>query len=190
MRSTDFSRWELRKFSIKVAGDDTTFKSADCVGSIEEEFETKRVEKKCRGVVTKVKIKPISGTLNVNMHIPYDVYCEMYDMVRTDLKTGVQGYGVDNIHKEFCAVGELYNEDDEKMFVAYPKCVIASGANVSVENGAEEIPEVELEVSLMPDENGYLRYEALATELTSDSATIATKWMTEFAPTLVAATEA
>ena len=184
MRELDFSKWELRKWAMKTAKMNA-YKSADCVGSIEEEFETKRVEKKCRGVVTKVKIKPIAGTLNLTMHIPYDIYCDMFDMVRDDLVEGVQGYGVDNIHQDFSCVGELYNEDNEMMLVAYPKCVSATGPNTNVENGAEEIPEVELEISLMPDENGYLRYEALPDELTGDP-TIATQWMTNFTPELVA----
>ena len=184
MRELDFSKWELRKFAMKTANMDT-YKSADCVGALEEEFETKRVEKKCRGVVTKVKIKPIGGTLNLTMHIPYDIYCDMFDMVRDDLIEGVQGYGTDNIHQDFSCVGELYNEDNEMMLVAYPKCVSATGPNTNVENGAEEIPEVELEISLMPDENGYLRYEALPDEISGNTA-IASQWMTAFTPDLVA----
>lgn len=185
MRELDFSKWELRRFAIKTAKMEA-YKAADCVGTLEEEFETKRVEKKCRGVVTKVKIKPIGGTLNLNMHIPYDIYSDMFDMVRDNLVEGVQGYGVDNIHQDFSCVGELYNEDNEMMLVAYPKCVSATGPNTSVENGAEEIPEYELEISLMPDENGYLRYEALSDDLTEASASIAEQWMTNFTPDLVA----
>lgn len=183
MRTIDFSKWECRKLGIKTAKA-SAFKNADCVATIEEEFETKRVEKKCRGVVTKVKIKPIAGTLNLALHMPYDIYCEMFDMIRDDLIEGVQGYGVDNIHQDFAIVAEMYNEDDEMMLLAYPKCVSASGPNTNVENGAEEIPEIELEISLMPDENGYLRYESLE----EDNAAIATQWMTNFTPELVAKT--
>lgn len=188
MREIDFSKWELRKFAIKMK-DAEAFKHADCVGTLEEEFEMKAVTKSCRGVVVKTRIKPIGGTLNMSMRVPYDVYCDMFDMNgRADLVEGVQGYGINNVHKEFCAVGELYNEDEEMLLVAYPNCVNAAGPNTNVENGAEEIAEVELEISIMPDENGYLRYEALPTDLTSTNATIATKWMTEFTPDLVGKT--
>lgn len=185
MRTIDFSRWEVRKFGIKVAGS-SEYKSADCVGTLSDEYETKRVEKKCRGVVKKVKIKPIAGTLNLTMHIPYDIYCSMFDMVRDDLIEGVQGYGTNNIHQDFACVAEMYNEDEEMMLVAYPKCVSAVGPNTNIENGAEEIAEVELEISLMPDENEMLRYECLPGELETDAQTIASQWMTAFTPDLVA----
>lgn len=183
MRAIDFSKWELRKLAIKLKGA-TEYKHADCVGTLEEEFEMKTVTKSCRGVVKKSKTKPIGGTLNLSLHIPYDLYCGMFDMERDDLIEGVQGYGINNVHQEFSAVGELYNEDDEMMLVAYPNCVNAAGPNTNVENGSEEVAEVELEITLTPDENGYLRYEALPDELTDQ--TVKTKWMTEFAPELVA----
>ena len=185
MREIDFSKWELRKFAIKMKNAEA-YKHADCVGTLEEEFEMKTVTKSCRGVVVKKRIKPIGGTLNMSLRVPYDVYCDMFDMNnRADLVEGVQGYGINNVHQEFSAVGELYNEDDEMLLVAYPNCVNAAGPNTNVENGAEEIAEVELEISIMPDENGYLRYEALPTDLTSGNASIATQWMTNFTPELV-----
>lgn len=187
MREIDFSRWELRKLAIKMKGTEA-YKSADCVGKLEDEYEIKRIVKKCRGVEKKVKHKPVSGTLKLTMHIPYDIYCDMFDMVRDDLIEGVQGYGMNNIHKDFSAVGEMYNEDDEMMLVAYPVCASAVGPNTVVENGAEEIAEVELEISLMPDDNGYFRYESLPDDLETGNATIANQWMTAFTPELVAKT--
>lgn len=185
MRTIDYTKWEVRKFGVKMKNG-TAFKSADCVGTLSDEYEIKRVVKRCRGVETKVKHKPIAGTLNVALHIPYDIYCDMFSMVRDDLIEGVQGYGMNNIHTDFCAVAEMYNEDDEMMLVAYPNCVGATGPNTNVENGADEIAEVELEISLMPDENGYFRYEALPDDLASGNAAIATQWMTAFTPELVA----
>lgn len=187
MREIDFTKWEIRKFAIKMKKA-AAFKSADCVGKLEDEYELKRVVKKCRGVETKVKLKPIKGKVNIALHIPYDIYVEMFDMERDDLMEGVQGYGMNNIHQDFCAVAEMYNEDDEMMLVAYPNCVSATGPNSSVENGAEEIAEVELEVDLMPDENGYFRYESLPDDLPEGNSTIATQWMTAFTPDLVAKT--
>lgn len=184
MREVDFSKWEVRKLAIKMKGADA-YKSADCVGKLEDEYELKRVVKKCRGVEKKVKLKPIKGTLNLSLHIPYDLYVGMFDMERDDLIDGVQGYGMDNIHQEFSAVAEMYNEDDEMMLVAYPNCTSASGPNTVVENGAEEIAEAELEIDLMPDENGYFRYEALPEDITGNSS-IASQWMTAFTPELVA----
>lgn len=186
MRSIDFSKWELRKLAIKMKGA-TEFKHADCVGSMEEEFELKTVTKSCRGVVKKSKTKPIGGTVTLSLHIPYDIYCAMFDMVREDLKEGVQGYGTNNVHQEFCAVAEMYNEENELMLVAYPNCVNASGPKTSIENGAEEIAEVELEITIMPDEHDYLRYECLPEDLPEGNESIASTWMTAFTPELVSA---
>ena len=185
MREIDFSKWEVRKLAIKMK-DAAAYKSADCVGKLEDEYELKRVVKKCRGVEKKVKHKPVKGTLTLSLHIPYDIYVDMFDMERDDLIEGVQGYGMDNIHQDFSVVAEMYNEDDEMMLVAYPNCVSATGPDTSVENGAEEIAEVELEISLMPDENGYFRYESMPDDLGTGNTTIASTWMTNFTPELVA----
>ena len=185
MREIDFSKWELRKLAIKLKGAEA-FKRADCVGTVEEEFELKTVTKSCRGVVKKSKTKPIGGTLNISMHIPYDLYCGMFDMVRDDLVAGVQGYGTNNVHQEFCAVGEFYNEENEMMLVAWPNCSNSAGPNTNVENGAEEIAEAELEIAIMPDDNDYLRYECLPDDLAEEDASIAEQWMTDFTPELVA----
>ncbi len=186
MREIDFSKWEVRKLAIKLAKG-TEYKRADCVGSLEDEYEIKRVVKKCRGVEKKVKQKPIAGTLNLSLHIPYDIYCGMFDMERDDLVAGVQGYGMNNIHQDFSIVCEMYNEDDEMMLVAYPQCVSATGPVTVIENGGEEIAETELEIALMPDENEYFRYEALPEDIVGNE-TIASTWMTNFTPDLVAKT--
>jgi hypothetical protein len=57
-----------------------------------------------------------------------------------------------------------------------------SGPHRPVENGQEEVPELELTISLLPDDHGYCMYEALATEL---DATVAGQWLTAFTPELV-----
>ena len=70
-----------------------------------------------------------------------------------------------------------------KKFKAYPNCIMQSGVARSIENGAEEVAEIEMEVSVMPDEEGFGLYEALESELTDETAK--TTWMTAFTPELV-----
>lgn len=189
MRTTEYSKYEVRKMGIKISGAaESAYKSADCVGSMEEELDVVVVSKKCRGVEVKKRPRGAgTGTLTVSLHMPYDIYCEMFDMTRDDLIKGVQGYGNLNFHKEFAVTMDVYNEDDEELLLAYPRCICAVGPNTTIENGAEEVAEIEMEIAVMPDENGYCRYECMPDDLEEGKASVATSWMTAFTPSLVAA---
>lgn len=181
--STVFSEFELRKMGIKV-GSEEQYKSADCVGSCEEEMEARVVTKKCRGVVVKTRVWGTgNGTLNISAHMPLDVYHSMFGMMAEELLDGVYAYGQKSVHPTFSITQEVYDEDGVKKFKAYPNCIMQSGVARSIENGSEEVAEVEMEISVMPDENGYGLYEALESELTDETAK--TTWMTAFTPELV-----
>lgn len=181
--STVFSEYELRKMSIKV-GEEGQYKSADCVGSCEEEMETKVVTKSCRGVVAKTRVWGTgNGTLNISAHMPMDIYHDVFGMMADGLLEGVYAYGKPSVHPTFSITQEVYDEDGNKKFKAYPNCIMQSGVARSIENGAEEVAEIEMEVSVMPDEEGFGLYEALESELTDDTAK--TTWMTAFTPELV-----
>ena len=178
------SEYELREMAIKVAGSDA-YKRCDCVGSSEEELDVIQITKKCRGVTTKTRVKGAgTGTKNISAHVPYDIYNMVYDMCeRADLIEGVSGYGTGNVHKEFAMTERVFDEDGVEKLKAYPRCIMLSGPTRSIENGAEEVAELEMEVSLMPDENGYCMYEAVVSSLTDES--VAEQWMTAFEPDLV-----
>lgn len=181
-----FSKYEIRKLGVKMA-DATEYKSADCIGTFEEELNVIVLKKKCRGVEVKSRPRGAgTGTLTISLHIPYDIYCDMFDMTsRDDLVDGVQGYGSNNFHKEFAIVADVYDEDDNELLLAYPRCIMQTGPNTNIENGAEEVAEIEVEVSIMPDENNYCRYEAIVDALPEGSTITPAKWMSEFAPEMV-----
>lgn len=182
-RTTEFSKFEARELGLKVTGDEA-YTRADCVGKLEDELDVIVVTKKCRGVEQTVRPRGAgTGVTNYSGHFPYALYVKIFDMIREDLKKGVHGYGRNNFHKEFAMVARVFNEDDEEMLLAYPRCIIAVGPNTNIENGAEEVAEIELEIKLMPDVNGYCRYEALVDEL--EDQTIVNTWMTAFTPELV-----
>lgn len=182
-----YSKFELRELGIKTAGSEA-YKSANCVGSAEEEMETKIVTKSCRGVVAKKTVRGTgNGKVSFSLHMPYDIYTDVFGMELDTLIEGVKAYGRNSIHKNFSIVEHVYNEDDVEMFRAYPNCIIENGIATKIENGAEEVAEVELEVSVMPDEYGNGVYEALASELPEDKKTA---WMTAFAPDLVQVSKA
>lgn len=183
--SAVFSEYELRKMGIKTK-DSEAYKSADCVGSCEEELDTRIISKKCRGITVKKVVKGAgTGKLKLSMHIPYDIYTDVYGMDIDTLIEGVKGYGTSSIHKEFAIVQDVFDEDGTEKFKAYPKCVIETGVARKIENGGEEVAEIELEVSLMPDDYGQCMYEALAADLKDE--TVKTTWMTAFTPALVQA---
>lgn len=185
MRETVFSKYEMRKMGVKVKGDEG-YTSADCVGSWEEELDVIVVVKKCRGVEVLSRPRGAgTGTCNYTGHFPYGIYQKIFDTIREDLIKGVQGYGTQNFHKEFAIVADVYNEENEECLLAYPRCIVAVGPNTTITNGEEEVAEIELEIKLMPDDNGYCRYECIVSDLAPEDAEIATKWMTEFTPELV-----
>lgn len=182
-----FSEFEVEEQHIKLAGEDT-YSDMNCVGSSEEELEVKSISKKCRGVVAKKRTKGTgNGTLTESLHVPYDIYNKMYDMNQANLKKGVKAYGQSSSHPEFAITQKVVDEDDEIKYKAYPRCVLESGPKRSVENGAEEVPELELTIALQPDEYGNCMYEALESELDED---LKSQWLNSFTPELVHIDEA
>lgn len=182
-----FSEYELRKMGIKFKSSQT-YESADCVGSCEEEMTPRVVSKKCRGVVVKKSVKGTGeGTLKFSLHMPYEIFTKAYGMELETLVEGVKAYGQNSVHERFSIVCQVFDEDEVEKFKAYPNCVIETGVVRKIENGEEEVAEIELEVSVMPDDYGNGMYEALATGL---SETIKSKWMTGFEPSIVQVAQA
>lgn len=178
-----FSDFELDKWGIKIKGTET-YVVIECVGSCEEEMDTRIITKKCRGIVKKKKVKPTgTGKYKITAHIPWAVYTDIFGMNVEGLIDGVKAYGSNSVHKEFSSVMHVTDEDGVEKYKAYPNCVVETGLARKIENGAEEVAEVEMEVSVSPDEYGNGLYEALAEELTDTTAK--NTWMTAFTPDLV-----
>lgn len=185
--SAVFSEYELKQMGFKfVSGE--AYQTAECIGSCEEELNTKVITKKCRGVVKKTVVRGDgTGTLKVSMHMPYDIYKQAYGMELDTLIDGVVAYGQNSRHEAFAIVQDVYDEDGNEKFKAYPNCIIQTGVARKIENGAEEVAEIELEISIMPDDFGNGMYEALASGLDD---TVKNKWLTAFEPPLVQAPKA
>lgn len=179
-----FSDFEIDAMSVKFDGSDTAL-AMNCVGSVEEELTAKEITKKCRGVVIKDVVKGTGeGTLTISAHVPYDLFIEAFGMENEALKTGVHAYGTSSRHKAFCLTMHVVDEDGAEKYKAYPNCIFKARPTLSTENGAEEVAEVEIEIAVMPDDQGFGMYEALADGL--DQA-VKTGWMENFNYTLVKA---
>jgi len=178
------SEFELDQLGIKFEGESNSYKTVECIGSCEEEMTVKTVTKSCRGVVKKKRSRGTGeGTLKLTAHIPWDIYTEAYGMNLESLKEGVKAYGQNSIHKVFALVGHVIDEDNNEKLKAYPNCTITTGVVRKIENGAEEVAELELEIGVMPDSYGNGMYEAVVSELTD--ASLKNTWMTAFTPELV-----
>lgn len=187
MENGVFSEYEFRELNFTFA-ESKKFK-VECIGSFEEELNVRTVIKKCRGIEKKVRSKGTgTGTVKVTAHVPRALLDEMYAMLDENLKKGVRAYGQDSLHPEFALTARVLDEDDAEMLKAYPRCLVKSNLSRKTENGAEEVAELELEISIMPDDDGIGVYEAIVSELEDES--IASSWLESFTPSLVKETEA
>ena len=183
MANTVFSDFELDQMGWKFKSADA-FTNVNCVGSAEEEMEAKTVTKSCRGVVVKkVSRGTGNGTVKVSAHIPWDAYTQAYGMNLDTLIKGVKAYGRNSVHEGFVIVMHIMDEDGNEKLKAYPNAVLETGVSRKIENGAEEVAEIELEISVMPDEFGNGVYEVVVSDLEDE--TVKTTWMTAFTPELV-----
>lgn len=177
-----FSEYEVRQVGFKFEGEED-FTVADCIGSCEETMNTRVITKKCRGVVKKKVVKADgTGVVKYSMHIPWDIYVNLFGMEDETVKEGIKTYGINTTHKKFCMTVQVFDEDDNEKLKAYPVCVVETGKATKTENGAEEVAEMELEVAISPDDFGNGLYEALVSELTDT--TLKSNWMTKFTPEL------
>lgn len=183
---TVFSNYEVRKVGVKLNQENATQVVAECIGSMEDEMETRIVTKNCRGVAVKTRVFGTgTGTVTLSLHMPFSLYKNIFALERADLKDGVLGYGRSNAHPEFQMTADVFDEDGNEKYIAYPRCIMQTGPDMNVENGADEIEEVEVEISVMPDDNGYGKYEALADGLASE---IKDAWFSNFTTELVTKT--
>ena len=178
-----FSDFELDEIGVKVDGKEA-YETIECIGSGEETLDTRIITKKCRGIVKKKVVKPTgTGKFKISAHIPWAIYTDIFGMNVEGLIEGVKAYGTNSVHKNFSATLHIVDEDGHEKYKAYPNCVIETGAASKVENGGEEVAEVELEISISPDTYGNGMYQALADELTDETAR--TNWMSAFTPEMV-----
>lgn len=178
----EFSEFELEQMNIRIDGE-TQYEESGAVGSVEETMDVKSVIKKYKGVEAKNRTKGTgTGTLKYSMHMNYEKYKKLFGMEDEALVKGVAAYGQPSTHKKFGITELVLDEDGVKKFKAYPNCMIKSSPSNKIQNATEEVAEIELEVSFMPDQYGYGMYEAIYDELEED---VKEKWMVEFTPELV-----
>ena len=178
-----YSPYEVDQLAIKVAGDES-YTRDDCVGKLTVERETKTVTKSCRGVVKKRKTKATgNGTVTLSMHVKLELYRKINGMTNSGLQPGVYAFDNTVAMPEVSILARVKDEDDNIMYKAFPRCKVEEINTMEIENGSEEVKEVEMKLSFMPDDYNKGEYEALAEELTG-SVLNADNWMVSFSSAL------
>lgn len=181
-----YSEYEIKESSMKFPNDEKAAR-VGCVGSLEETLDSKQIKKKCEGIESIVAVRGKgTGSLKVTLHIKYALFVKAYGMHPEDLMDGINAYGKNSIHKSFSWVGKVQDENGNEKLKAYPNCLITDGISRKIENGGEEVAEIEMAITLNPDENGYCMYEALVAAIAEEGRnTFVETWMTAFKPEMV-----
>lgn len=173
-----FDAVEIKNASVLFKGATVT-DPFGCIGKLDAETEIKSVEKKCGGVTEKKKSRPTQLTVKISGHMKLKVIRDIFGISNNGLITDVFAYGTNSIGKDFAFVAEENDIfESNKRLIAFPNCSAATGFVKSVENGAEELAEFELEITALPDQYGKFYYEGI--NLTE---TVAQAWLTKFDPT-------
>lgn len=182
----EFDSVRISNFAIKFKKDQVA-QAFGCVGSIEGETEMLTIVKRCEGVDTKSKSRPQKMTLTLNAHVRVDSLRRIFGLSNEGLKPGVYSYGSDSLGEDFALTADVIDEFEEiTKLIAFPNCSISTGLTLNIENGADEVAELELEYTAMVDSNRKCYYEAFVDEV-SDT-TVINQWHTNFTPELVKAT--
>ncbi len=183
----EFAPTAIKNSSVQFFGSGGTVTPGTkfgCVGSIEGETTLKELIKRCEGVEVRKKTKPEKIDLTISAHIPIQVVRDLFGLSTENLKPGVYKYSQDSKGKEFVYTADVMDEfEDVVKLIAFPKAVSATGFKFAVENGGDEVAEMEVEITAYPDEQGNLYYEAFISELSDP--TIADTWHTQFDYALV-----
>ncbi|WP_431030054.1 phage tail protein [Lysinibacillus sp. LZ02] len=184
----EFDATRITNFAIKFKGDEQA-SSFGCVGKIEGSSESVAIVKKCEAVEKKRKSKVQKMVLTLSAHVKVATLRRIFGIKNNGLKPGVYRYGTDSIGEDFTLTATAIDEfEDEQKLIAFSNCANNTGFKITVENGVEEVAELELEYTALPDVSNGIYYEAYLAEL--DEVTkeqFVSDWHSNFTPELVKA---
>lgn len=131
-----------------------------CVGSLSGQAEVRTKQLMCAGVPVAQRVKPLYMDITYTGHIPVAVYKTLFGLKTDAVATEKRSYAVDSEHAsgEFSFVEtEFYGKTTRTR--TFPNATVISGMAFSVENGAEEVAEVELTIRALKDDNGDIYIE-------------------------------
>lgn len=172
-----FDATAITTIGFLFAGE-TTAVASDCNGSIAVETEVQTIEKKCGQTVVASKSKPTKMTVTVNAKVPVEVFRRVNGIKPMDeLKEGVYAYGANGGERFTLTVELLDDFTDETKLIAFPMVALSNGLAFEIENGADEVADLEIETTAYQDDRGQWYYEAFPTEATTVDPV---EWLTNF----------
>lgn len=187
---TEYDQYEVTNGAVKWSGSEVSAPAVPlgCTGSLEVETELKVVTKKCEGYETKSVPIPQKMTGTFIGHMPVDILRKAYGLRTTGLKPGVWAYGTKSRAGTGIFTWDVFNlEGDERKMMAFPNGQIGAGFKFKIENGGEEIAEVEMPINFLKDSNREFYYEAFESEVEDED--IKTNWNKNFGLDLIKGTE-
>lgn len=177
-----FDAISLKNLNLQFHGNEEDTQLIGCIGSLSGETTLRELVKRCAGVEVRKRSKPESMQLTFSGHVRVDVLRKIFGLSNEGLKEGVYSYSSDAKGEEFTLTGDVIDEFEERTkLIAFPQCNSATGLQFTIENGADEVAEVELSFSVYPDSNNKFYYEAITEELDEvDAAAIIEGWHTDF----------
>lgn len=157
-----------------------------CTGKLELETELKSVVKKCEGDEVRHVDIPTQITGTWTGHFPVENLRKVWGLSTDGLKQGVYAYGTSSRQGRGILTFEVLDLDEQvKMLRAFTNMQFSNGLTWELENGGEEIAEIEQEFIAMKDDNSKFYYEALESELEDNE--LKKSWLTTFTPELALA---
>lgn len=173
-----FDAVSVKNTSVQFHDSETSGKFG-CLGSIGGETEMRELIKRCAGVEVRKRTKPEKMNLTLSGHVKVAIIRSIFGLSNEDLKAGVYKYSQDAKGKEFTLTADVIDEfEDQTKLIAFPQCISATGLQFNIENGADEVAELELEFTAYPDEEGNFYYESIVAETEDDE--LAKKWHSDF----------
>lgn len=184
----EFDTVRITEFGIKFKND-TEAQSFGCVGTLGGESEITPIVKRCEGMEKKRKSKVSKMTITLSAHVKLAALRRIFGISADGLKPGVYKYGADSIGEDFAITALAIDEfEDEQKLIAFSNCANDTGFKINIENGAEEVAELELTFTALVDEKRGIYYEAYLSELDDEGKTeFIQAWKTNFTPELALA---
>lgn len=185
---TTFDEYKVTDASIQWRETDGTISEGTklgCTGKLELETEMKTVVKNCEGDEVRHVDIPTKITGTWTGHLPVEQLRAVWGLRTEGLTKGVYAYGSKSRQGAGILTFSVLDLDEAmKMLRAFPNMQFSGGLKWSLENGGEEIAEIEQEFTALKDDNGELFYEAMESELETS---LKEQWLTKFSPELVKA---
>lgn len=178
--SEEFAPTEVKNVALQFHGDTNENIKFPCVGGISGETVLRELIRRCAGVEVGKKVKPEKGDLNLTGHVPIKIFRKIYGLSNEGLKAGVYSYNTSAKGAEFTLTADVIDEFGETTkMIAFPRVVSATGLRFNVQNGEDEVAEVELDFTAYPDgPKNDIYYEGFVDEV--EDVEVKEKWHTNF----------